>query len=114
MATTRRNQIVDLTLPWVYDSSAFLIPVPDESANINAIVKPFQWPVSSTIELFINLNIQFSKHPDVLLSPPPICYIYYYLDLVGTWIIDRLCHHRFEYDAILSRLSLQKGDGSHQ
>nr|CAH0104494.1 unnamed protein product [Daphnia galeata] len=45
LATTRRNQIVDLTLPWVYDSSAFLIPVPDESANINAIVKPFQWPI---------------------------------------------------------------------
>ena len=24
---------------------AFLIPVPDETANINAVVKPFQWPV---------------------------------------------------------------------
>jgi hypothetical protein len=45
LATTRRNKIVDLTLPWVYDSSAFLIPVPDETANVNAVVKPFQWQV---------------------------------------------------------------------
>ncbi|EFX82186.1 hypothetical protein DAPPUDRAFT_241335 [Daphnia pulex] len=44
-ATTRRNKIVDLTLPWVYDSSAFLIPVPDETANVNAVVKPFQWQI---------------------------------------------------------------------
>ena len=109
MATTRRNQIVDLTLPWVYDSSAFLSPVPDESANINAIVKPFQWPVS-TMELFINLNIQLSKHLTCFIP----CPIYYYLDLVGTWVIDRLCHRRFEHDTILSRFSLQKGDGSHQ
>jgi hypothetical protein len=43
--TTRRNQIVDLTLPSIYDYYAFVIPIPDESANINAVVKPFQWPV---------------------------------------------------------------------
>jgi hypothetical protein len=32
-------------MPWIYDYFSFLIPVPDESANINAVVKPFQWPV---------------------------------------------------------------------
>jgi hypothetical protein len=36
-----------MTLPWIYDHFAFLIPVPDESANINAVVKPFQWPVGT-------------------------------------------------------------------
>jgi hypothetical protein len=35
----------DYTLPWAYDQFAFLIPIADESANINAVVKPFQWPV---------------------------------------------------------------------
>jgi ionotropic glutamate receptor len=41
------NKIIDMTLPWIYDHFAFLIPVPDESANINAVVKPFQWPVGT-------------------------------------------------------------------
>ncbi|EFX82160.1 hypothetical protein DAPPUDRAFT_316758 [Daphnia pulex] len=43
--TFQRNKVVDLTLPWTYDHFAFLIPVPDESANINAVIKPFQWPI---------------------------------------------------------------------
>jgi hypothetical protein len=34
--TNRGNQIVDLTLAWLYDYYAFVIPIPDESANINA------------------------------------------------------------------------------
>jgi hypothetical protein len=41
----QRNKIVNLTAIWVFDNVAFLIPVPDEKANINAVVKPFQWPV---------------------------------------------------------------------
>ncbi|XP_046448145.1 glutamate receptor ionotropic, delta-1-like isoform X1 [Daphnia pulex] len=52
-ATSRRNKIVDLTLPWVYDSSAFLIPVPDETANVNAVVKPFQWQIWLVLGLSI-------------------------------------------------------------
>jgi hypothetical protein len=45
LANFQRNKVVDFTLPWGYYHYAFLIPVPDESANINAVVKPFQWPV---------------------------------------------------------------------
>ncbi|EFX82353.1 hypothetical protein DAPPUDRAFT_241433 [Daphnia pulex] len=45
IATFQYNSVVDFTLPWVYDHFAFLIPVPDETVNINAVVKPFQWPV---------------------------------------------------------------------
>jgi hypothetical protein len=47
IATFQYNSVVDFTLPWVYDHFAFLIPVPDETANINAVVKPFQWPVGT-------------------------------------------------------------------
>jgi ABC-type amino acid transport substrate-binding protein len=43
--TPRRLKMSDYTLPWAYDQFAFLIPIADESANINAVVKPFQWPV---------------------------------------------------------------------
>ncbi|EFX82393.1 hypothetical protein DAPPUDRAFT_101640 [Daphnia pulex] len=43
--TFQYNSVVDFTMPWIYDYFSFLIPVPDESANINAVVKPFQWPV---------------------------------------------------------------------
>jgi hypothetical protein len=45
LPTFQRNQVVDFTSIWVFDNVAFLIPVPDETANINAVVKPFQWPV---------------------------------------------------------------------
>ncbi|XP_046449197.1 glutamate receptor ionotropic, delta-1-like [Daphnia pulex] len=45
LPTIHRNTIVDLTLPWTYDHFALLIPAPDETANINAVVKPFQWPI---------------------------------------------------------------------
>nr|CAH0113367.1 unnamed protein product [Daphnia galeata] len=43
--TFQINKMTDVTLPWIYDHFAFLIPVPDETANINAVVKPFQWPI---------------------------------------------------------------------
>jgi len=43
--TPERNKVVDLTTYWIYDRLAFLIPVPDETANINSVIKPFQWPV---------------------------------------------------------------------
>jgi hypothetical protein len=46
--TFQRNKIVDLTAYWFYGNVAILIPAPDETANINAVVKPFQWPVRNT------------------------------------------------------------------
>ncbi|XP_057365455.2 glutamate receptor ionotropic, delta-1-like [Daphnia carinata] len=62
--TFRRLQIVDMTLPWNYDYFSFLIPVHDEAANIDAVIKPFQWPVwiglaiSSVIVIVILFLIQ--------------------------------------------------------
>ncbi|XP_046642731.1 ionotropic receptor 21a-like [Daphnia pulicaria] len=43
--TFQRNKVVDLTTYWIYGDLAFLIPASDETANIGAVVKPFQWPV---------------------------------------------------------------------
>ncbi|XP_046448046.1 ionotropic receptor 93a-like isoform X2 [Daphnia pulex] len=45
LPTFQRNRIVDLTTYWYYGDLVFLIPVPDETANINSVVKPFQWKV---------------------------------------------------------------------
>nr|CAH0102975.1 unnamed protein product [Daphnia galeata] len=45
VSTFQRNKVVDLTANCIFDNVAFLIPVPDETANINAVVKPFQWPI---------------------------------------------------------------------
>nr|CAH0103311.1 unnamed protein product [Daphnia galeata] len=59
--TTRRNQIVNLTLPSIYDYYAFVIPIPDESANINAVVKPFQWPVC-TFDYLKSFVIKIKQH----------------------------------------------------
>ncbi len=44
-STVQRNKIVDQTTPWEFSKLGLLIPVQDETANINAVVKPFQWPV---------------------------------------------------------------------
>ena len=38
--------MVDLTWPWIQDASSFLIPVPNVSTNMNAVIKPFQWQVT--------------------------------------------------------------------
>jgi ionotropic glutamate receptor len=54
LPTIHRNTIVDLTLPWTYDHFALLIPAPDETANINAVIKPFQWPVCAVGSIFFD------------------------------------------------------------
>lgn len=46
LQTHQRQQIIDMTVPWIYSSYALLMPIQDESANIYAVIKPFQWPVS--------------------------------------------------------------------
>ncbi|EFX82169.1 hypothetical protein DAPPUDRAFT_241317 [Daphnia pulex] len=60
IANFQYNSVVDYTLPWIYDYYAFLIPVPEESANIKAVVKPFQWPVASILfdpQVWLGLGI---------------------------------------------------------
>jgi hypothetical protein len=39
-----RSQI-EMTTPWIFTNYALLIPVAGDTANINAVIKPFQWPV---------------------------------------------------------------------
>jgi ionotropic glutamate receptor len=36
---------IDFTTPWIFAYYGLLIPVDDDTANIQAVVKPFQWPV---------------------------------------------------------------------
>ncbi|XP_046642705.1 ionotropic receptor 21a-like [Daphnia pulicaria] len=43
--TYQRNMVIDMTVVWIFDNLACLIPITDETANINAVGKPFQWPV---------------------------------------------------------------------
>ncbi|XP_046640837.1 ionotropic receptor 93a-like isoform X2 [Daphnia pulicaria] len=43
--TYGRFLIVDVTIPLVFEPYRFLIPVQGDTANINAVIKPFQWPV---------------------------------------------------------------------
>lgn len=45
-ATPERYAMMDLTLPWIYGDTSFLIPTPDSSTNVEAVLKPFQWPVA--------------------------------------------------------------------
>lgn len=43
--TPERQKMIDITTPWYYTTLEFLIPMLDDVANINAIVKPFKWEV---------------------------------------------------------------------
>jgi hypothetical protein len=45
-ATSGRMKLADLTVPWMYDCYDLLFAVTEDTVNINAVVKPFQWPVS--------------------------------------------------------------------
>ena len=81
--------MTDVTLPWAYDHFAFLIPVPDETANINAVVKPFQWPVT-IINYFLENNVRKYRKIE-------ICFLS--SDLVGTWRFHHLRHRNFKFNA---------------
>jgi hypothetical protein len=54
--TEQRNKVVDMTAVWNFANVAFLIPVSDESANIDAVAKPFQWPVNRNFHFFNKSN----------------------------------------------------------
>ena len=45
VATSRRLELMDFTLPWTSDVVAFLIPATHEEININGVSKPFKWLV---------------------------------------------------------------------
>jgi hypothetical protein len=45
--THGRFKVVDVTTPMAFESYRFLIPVQGDTANINAVIKPFQWPVNT-------------------------------------------------------------------
>jgi ionotropic glutamate receptor len=62
-----RVKLAYLTVPWMYDCNDLLFAVHDDTANINAIVKPFQWPVGNkkVIRLTAHCVINFKN---ILLS----------------------------------------------
>nr|CAH0109179.1 unnamed protein product [Daphnia galeata] len=45
MQTYQRNRYIDMSVPWIFGSFSLLMPVQDDTANVNAVIKPFQWPV---------------------------------------------------------------------
>nr|CAH0101879.1 unnamed protein product [Daphnia galeata] len=60
---------IDMTTPWVFSYYGLLIPVNDDTANINAVVKPFQWPVwlglgvsIVCVTAILILILRFSSH----------------------------------------------------
>ncbi len=51
---------MDLTCPYNSDVITFLIPVPDETMNISAVIKPFQWPVKIKCTAFCDYIVAVS------------------------------------------------------
>lgn len=81
--TAERLKKVDLTIPWLYAGYFLLIPAPKLGSNTDAVVKPFQWPVSYT---YAN-KIQSSRRSK---------YLQFYIDLVVTWPKHSNRHVYFE------------------
>ncbi|EFX82428.1 hypothetical protein DAPPUDRAFT_241241 [Daphnia pulex] len=62
--TVRRNQIIDLTTYWIYGELAFLIPVSDETANINAVwMGLFVSMVCVMVVLYLMQRYKTHHHP---------------------------------------------------
>jgi hypothetical protein len=68
--TVQYNKIMDLTTYWLYDYFALVIPIPDETANINAVIKPFQWPLHQT-GLVAYWDLWFLPMPPQCNGKPP-------------------------------------------
>nr|CAH0101816.1 unnamed protein product [Daphnia galeata] len=52
--TLKRNLIIDQTTPWECPKLGLLIPIQDDTANTNAVIKPFQWPAyTSTLFTYV-------------------------------------------------------------
>jgi hypothetical protein len=47
MTTLARIGHIDFTYPYLYTPVSYMMPVPDSTANIKAVVQPFQLSVSS-------------------------------------------------------------------
>jgi hypothetical protein len=90
----QRLKIVDLTAYWFYGSLGFLIPAADETANINAVVKPFQWPVRNTLD---------SK---CLTCSYSTSFVYQSTGMVGTRCIHWMRHCSFAFNPALLGLSI--------
>ncbi len=55
--TFERVKRADLTVPWVYDCYDLLFAVTEDTVNIDAVVKPFQWPVSERNQFHSYLTV---------------------------------------------------------
>ena len=57
-----RQNVIDLTSVYSYDTLALLIPVfNDISSNTQAVIKPFQWPVKIKMNSSFEFRTKFSK-----------------------------------------------------
>ena len=62
-----RYKLVEL-IQWTTSEMEFIIPVPDSSANIDAIVKPFQWTVVIAMLEVMFIYVQLVVLTDVFRS----------------------------------------------
>ncbi|XP_059352537.1 uncharacterized protein LOC130700516 [Daphnia carinata] len=62
--TTENYKKMELTLPWHRSIIVFMVPVPLITTNLNAVIKPFQWPVWTGIGVSVIAIIFFLKLTD--------------------------------------------------
>lgn len=60
--TFERQKILDLTLPWMNDCYGLLFAVHEDMANVEAIVKPFQWPVCLKKRIAYSIGLYLMIH----------------------------------------------------
>ena len=52
MATLARIELLDFTNPFLYSAASYMMPIPDYSVNIAAVVQPFQIEVNNSTKSF--------------------------------------------------------------
>jgi hypothetical protein len=81
---------IDMTIPWIFTNYALLIPVAGDTANINAAIKPFQWPVYAHYVYAIIIDFKNNNLGTILFK-----------GLVGTWNIHCLRDGCFNFISVL-------------
>ncbi|XP_032795392.1 glutamate receptor 1-like [Daphnia magna] len=64
LLTTENYKTMELTLPWHRSIIVFMVPVPLITTNLDAVIKPFQWPVWTGIGISVITIIFFLKLTD--------------------------------------------------
>jgi len=92
---------IDMTTPWTFTYYTLLIPVDGDTANIDAVIKPFQWPVCIQHLKQILANFKWHLNSFVYFKNNNVFDHILFKGLGGTWNIDSLRYDVYDFKPVL-------------